>query len=74
MGKIVEVIELGRVMDVYPYEGCVTYRVTGLKTGIEYLGCRHQIIGQVPGVFEVVSIERSDPKVDYAFKFSKGPK
>lgn len=67
-----EIIEIGKVLDVYPYEGCVNLRVKGERTGIEYVGCAHQVIGRMPAVYENVAVERSDVKESgYAFKFNR---
>lgn len=69
---IVEVIEVGKVLDIYPYDGCVVLRVKGLRTGIEYQGCTHQVRGRMPAIYENVVIERADLEKDkYAFRFSR---
>lgn len=70
--KITEVIEFGKVLDIYPFDGCIVLRVKGLRTGIEYQGCKHQVVGRMPAIYDTVAIERADlEKDEYAFRFSR---
>jgi hypothetical protein len=67
---ITEVIEYGKVLDVYPEHGCVQLYVLGLRTGIEYAGCVCQCKGRHPLVREEVVIERGDAREEYAYYFN----
>lgn len=66
-------IEQGRVLDIYPDMGCVQYRVRGVRTGIDYVGCAHMLVNVRPAVYDMVTIESRDVVKDgHAFIFSKG--
>lgn len=63
MGKIAQVIEFGRVMDIYPDYGCTQLRVKGERTGIEYVQCICHLRGHCPAVYGRVIVEHG-PKCE----------
>lgn len=67
---ITQVIEFGRVVDIYPDAGRVMLRVLGERTGIEYLGFKdEQVVGPCPCIGGKVTIERNEGYP--AFMFSQ---
>lgn len=70
---IIQAIEFGRVVDLFPDMGKVMLRVRGERTHIEYLGSlSEQMIGPCPCIGGRVLIERNDGYPAFYFSQPQG--